>query len=92
MTWARQVSALVLLIVIRCVGRAPQWVQVNTPRLNVTVLLGYSPEPKPEEYLKQDFNANTVRWTQPLERTDMIGCMRARSPLATSRIVLSSGV
>lgn len=54
-----------------------RWFKAHRTVLRVYFLPGYSPELNPDEYLNQDVKTNAVGRTRPLDRTEMIGNVRA---------------
>jgi len=54
-----------------------RWLKRRRVALRVYFLPGYSPELNPDEYLNQDVKANAVGRTRPLDRTELIGNVRA---------------
>lgn len=54
-----------------------RWLKRHRALLRVYFLPGYSPELNPDEYLNQDVKANAVGRTRPLDRTELIGNVRA---------------
>jgi transposase len=53
------------------------WLKAHRAALRVYFLPGYSPELNPDEYLNQDVKANAVGRTRPLDRTELVGNVRA---------------
>jgi len=66
-----------------------RWLRKRRATLRVYFLPGYSPELNPDEYLNQDVKTNAVGRTRPLDRTEMIGNIRAylRSTQANGSLV-----
>lgn len=54
-----------------------RWFKHHRAALRVYFLPGYSPELNPDEYLNQDVKANAVGRTRPLDRTELVGNVRA---------------
>jgi transposase len=56
---------------------AARWLKRHRAMLRVYFLPAYSPQLNPDEYLNQDVKTNAVGRSRPLDRTEMIGNVRA---------------